>query len=104
MPDVPSARRAGTDLLRRFDLDLLRLGVRGLREGQREDAVLDGRPGPVGVDGAGQCDLADVLARSDLMDEPRRTVRDLMLIALRAEGQDAALELDVDALGRDPWN
>src|SRR4029078_4452919 len=49
-------------------------------------------------------DLADELARGHLVDEPGRTFRDLLFLALGAERQHTALELDVDPVSADTRN
>lgn len=51
------AIRAGADLGCRPDLDLLGLGVGGLRQRQAENAVLEGRARVIGVDRSRQGDL-----------------------------------------------
>ena len=79
---------------------MLGLGPGGLGQRQRQDPVLECRLCLLGVDRPWQRDLADVLARGSLVEEPCRTFGKDGLLVLGTQGQHTTLELDVDAIGR----
>jgi hypothetical protein len=84
--------------LRSLDLDLPRLCRLGLRKRQAQDAVLELGVGLVGADLTGECELPDDRAEPALAPVPVLRLLFLLFLGLALDGQDVAVDGDVDVL------